>query len=62
MHACAADYATGYGRLGVVKQLLGAGASPAAKNATGKTPAEVATLNPNNPLLAETELMQQLKA
>jgi hypothetical protein len=46
----------------VVRQLLQAGANTGAQNANGKRPAEVAALNPNNPVAADAELLAALQA
>ena len=53
-------YAAGYGRLDSVRALISAGANAGAKNASGKTPADVAKLDERNPVGLDAELMTLL--
>lgn len=53
-------FSAGYGHAKVTKMLLDGGAKPLA-NADGKSPFDVADMNPNNPIKKDTELMDQLK-
>lgn len=53
-------YAVGYGRAEYAVMLLDAGASVAARNATGKTAGELAAANPANPVLQDAALMKRL--
>ncbi len=55
-------YAAGYGRPGLVRLMLDAGAEKGAKNSSGKTPYDLVTAAEQNPLNQEKELMQRLKA
>lgn len=54
-------YAAGYGRPALVALLLGKGASTAGKNGTGKTAAELARLDPRNPVSQDAALMARLE-
>jgi ankyrin repeat protein len=53
-------YATGYGRVDAVGILLDAGADIKGQNATGKTPLDVAKLNPSNPLFEYNAVVKRL--
>lgn len=55
-------YAAGYGRVDIVEIMLEGGADVTLKNATGKTAADLARLNPQNPVLGEADLMARLDA
>jgi ankyrin repeat protein len=56
------SYVLSYGRVDYAEMLLDAGASPAARNDSGKTPLELVKLNAQNPVNAATELMKRLGA
>lgn len=49
-----------YGRPEYVRLLLDSGASPTARNDTGKTPLELVKLSEQNPLNKEAELLKRL--
>jgi ankyrin repeat protein len=53
-------YAAGYGRIDIVGILLETRAKTQVKNANGKTPSDLAGLNPKNPLLTDVDLMRRL--
>lgn len=55
-------YACGYGRLDVVDILLRGGANVSAENMNGKKPIDLAKLNDQNPVLSDTEIVEQLSA
>lgn len=55
-------YAAGYGRLDSVRALIDAGANAGARNASGKTAADVAKLDERNPVGLDAELMKLLKS
>lgn len=54
-------YAAGYGRPALVGLLLDKGASTGGKNGTGKTAAELARLDPRNPVSQDAALMARLE-
>lgn len=54
-------YAAGYGRPALVALLLDRGASVSGKNGTGKTAADLAGLDPRNPVSQDAALMARLQ-
>ncbi|KAK3233547.1 hypothetical protein CYMTET_45538 [Cymbomonas tetramitiformis] len=58
----ALHYAAGYGRLACMKVLLGAGSDTSKLNATGKSALDLATADERNPINADADLLEELKA
>ena len=53
-------YATGYGHVDMTRLLVENGSVVSLQNANGKKPADLAKLNPENPILKDEDLMVKL--
>ncbi len=53
-------YAAGYGRAAIARLLVDKGSQVALQNGNGKKAADLAALNPDNPILKDDQLMKQL--